>query len=216
MSMRLVGVNTGRPAEVRHGDQRIRTGIFKHPVMGPVRVGMGNLEGDGQADLKHHGGADKAVYAYALERYDYWRGVLQRQRLDYGAFGENLTIAGLDESVLCLCDRLRTGSAEFEITQPRVPCFKLGLRLDEPAMPRLFADYAWPGVYLRVLREGMIEAGDTVHLIAREPRRVAIRPLFQAYLNPREQQAEQLMRQALEVPALSAEWRRHLRQRLTV
>ena len=214
MSMKLMSVNVSRPVEVQYGGRSIHTGIFKKPVTGCVRVASTNLEGDGQADLANHGGEHKAVYAYSLDHYDYWRGVLDREKMDFGQFGENLTVAGLDESESCVGDRLLIGNALFTITQPRVPCFKLGIRLGDDMMPRLFSESARTGFYLRVLREGVIEAGDTVDVVARGYGRVAIRTLFEAYLRRRDKEASRTLAQALEVPELSPEWRAQINKRL--
>lgn len=212
--MKLMSVNISLPIEVRHGERLINTGIFKKPVAGRVRVASANLEGDGQADLVNHGGEHKAVYAYSLDHYDYWRGVLDRDKMDYGQFGENLTVAGLDESESCVGDRLLIGNALFTITQPRVPCFKLGIRLGDDMMPRLFSESARTGFYLRVLREGIIEAGDTVDVVARGYGRVAIRTLFEAYRRHRDKEASRTLARALEVPELSPEWRAQINKRL--
>jgi MOSC domain-containing protein YiiM len=179
-----------------------------------VRVGRLNLEGDGQADLENHGGAHKAVYAYALDHYAYWRETLGREKMDYGQFGENLTIAGLDESERCVGDRLQIGNTLFAISQPRVPCYKLGIRFGDENMPRLFSQSARTGFYLSVLREGVIEAGDAVEVIERGLGEVAIRPLFEAYMNRGGKDAAQTLRRALEVPELSAEWRAQIEKRL--
>ena len=140
MAMILTSVNVGQPAEVAYGNTKVMTGIFKQPIAGAVAVRKLNLDGDGQADLVNHGGEWKAVYAYALEHYGYWEQALGRSSLPYGQFGENLTIAGLDEASLCVGDRLAIGNAVFSITQPRVPCFKLGIRMGDKQMPRMFAE----------------------------------------------------------------------------
>jgi MOSC domain-containing protein YiiM len=212
--MKLVSVNVALPIPVQQGDRTIATGIFKKPVTGPVRVSLSNLEGDGQADLENHGGEYKAVYAYSLDHYDYWRGALNRVDMPYGQFGENLTISGLDEFDSCIGDQLRIGSALFTITQPRVPCFKLGIRLGDEKMPRLFSESARTGFYLRVLRTGVIEAGDTVDVIGRGRGRVAVRTLFEAYVRPGRENMAQTLIQALEVPELSPVWLTHIAERL--
>jgi MOSC domain-containing protein YiiM len=214
MSMTLISVNVALPADVPHGDRSVMTGIFKRPVAGVVTVHKLNLEGDGQADLVHHGGESKAVYAYAREHYDYWQQALDRSDLGYGTFGENLTIAGLDEATLCVGDQLAIGDTLFSITQPRVPCFKLGIRLGDPNVPRQFAESLRTGVYLRVLREGSVTAGDAVQVVSREPRRLSIRSLFDAFLKPGNADARELLKQALDVTGLSPEWRKHITQRL--
>lgn len=214
MSMTLISVNVARPTEVPHGDASVLTGIFKRPIQGPVAVRKLNLEGDAQGDLVHHGGESKAVYAYALEHYDYWQKVLDRTVMPYGQFGENLTVAGLDEADLCVGDQLAIGDALFVISQPRVPCFKLGIRMGDERMPRLFAQSLRTGVYLRVLREGTLAAGDAVHLQARSEHRLSIKRLFDAYLKPNDAEALALLKRALDITELSPEWHAHISHRL--
>lgn len=212
--MRLASVNVALPREVNHAGRVVRSGIFKQPVDGPVRVHYANLAGDAQADPDHHGGEDKAVYAFALEQYDHWRGVLGRGALPMGQFGENLTIAGLDESVTCVGDRLRAGSALLVVTQPRVPCFKLGIRLQHADAPKLFSAHAWTGVYLRVAEEGMVAAGDAVAFEQRAADGVPIRALFQAFTHPQAPGSADVLRRALALPDLAAGWRPQVQRRL--
>jgi MOSC domain-containing protein YiiM len=214
MSMTLVSINVGMPRDVPHGDGKVATGIFKQPVEGRVKVGRLHLEGDGQADLKHHGGVSKAVYAYSLDHYPWWSRELGRNDLVPGQFGENFTIAGLDEANLCVGDRLAIGDALFTISQPRVPCFKLGLRFEDRHLPRLFAEALRPGIYLQVLREGSVVAGDAVERVAPGHGGLSIRRLFEAFFRPNDNHALQLLAQALEVAELSDEWREHIQQRL--
>jgi MOSC domain-containing protein YiiM len=214
MSMILKSVNVSRPLEVQHGDKPITTGIFKQPATGPVRVGLYNLAGDGQADLVNHGGEHKAVYAYSLDHYAYWRALLKREEMNCGQFGENLTVAGLDESACCIGDRLQIGSALFTITQPRVPCFKLAIRFGDEKMPKLFSESARTGFYLKVLSEGAVEAGDAVSVVERGYGNVAVRRLFEAYLNRGDEEASRTLARALEVPELSPEWRKQIERRL--
>ncbi|MBE0623976.1 MAG: MOSC domain-containing protein [Burkholderiales bacterium] len=212
--MQLISVNVSPPIAVQHGRESIKTGIFKKPVAGPVRAGTYNLEGDGQADLDNHGGLHKAVYAYALDHYAYWRETLGRDEMNYGQFGENLTVAGLDESERCVGDRLQIGSALFAITQPRVPCYKLGIRFGDEHMPKLFSQSARTGFYLSVLREGVIEAGDAVEVVETGYRKVAIKPLFEAYMQRGGKDGKRILLRALEVPELSPEWREQIEKRL--
>ena len=212
--MKLMSVNVSLPLEAQHGDKSIKTGIFKKPVSGPVRVEKSNLEGDGQADLDNHGGEHKAVYAYSLDHYPYWRGVLNREAMPFGQFGENLTVAGLDESESCIGDRIQIGNALFAITQPRVPCFKLGIRLGDEKMPKLFSQSARTGFYLKVLREGVVETGDAVDVVERGYGGVAIKPLFEAYMGRVGKDASRTLTRALEVPDLSPEWRAQIIKRL--
>jgi len=212
--MQLISVNVSPPIAVQHGGGSIMTGIFKKPVAGPVRAGTYNLEGDGQADLDNHGGLHKAVYAYALDHYAYWRETLGREKMDYGQFGENLTVAGLDESERCVGDRLQIGSALFAVTQPRVPCYKLGIRFGDETVPKLFSQSARTGFYLSVLRAGVIEAGDAVEVVEHGYRKVAIKPLFEAYMGRGGKDAARILLRALEVPELSPEWRAQIEKRL--
>lgn len=212
--MKLISINVSQPVEVRHGNKTIETGIFKKPVTGPVRVGRYNLEGDGQADLNNHGGEHKAVYAYSLDHYAYWSTLLGLEDMPFGQFGENLTVEGLEESESCIGDQLQLGSALFTITQPRVPCYKLGIRMDDKRMPRLFSESAHTGFYLKVLREGVIEAGDRIEILSRGYGRVPVREIFKAYLKPAGKGAVQTLMRGLEVPELSMEWRKQIEKKL--
>lgn len=214
MTMTVTSVNVGLPREIAAGRATVRTGIFKQPVNGPVAVHRLQLEGDGQADLVHHGGPSKAVYAYSDDHYAWWSAQLGRQDLVPGQFGENLTVRGLDETTLCLGDRLRIGDALLAITQPRVPCSKLGLRFGDARLPKLFVDALRPGIYLQVLDEGTLQAGDRVEVVAHGQGGLAIRDLFRAFFRASDPDAQALLAQALDVPELSDEWRGHIRQRL--
>jgi MOSC domain-containing protein YiiM len=160
--LRVVSVNVGRPREVEWHGQPVTTSIWKAPVAGRVRVGRENLEGDRQADLSVHGGAYKAVYMYPSEHYEAWRREQPGLLLPWGAFGENLTTEGLLESDVRIGDRLRIGSAEFEVTQPRQPCYKLGVRFGRDDMVKLFLASGRSGFYLSVAREGEVGAGDAI------------------------------------------------------
>lgn len=164
---RIVSVNVGPVREVESEGKTVRTGIYKSPVAGPVRVGKLNLDGDGQADSQVHGGAAKAVYAYPSEHYAYWREALGLAELGWGAFGENLTTLGLDEAEVRVGDRLRVGTVELEVTKPRFPCFKLGIRFSGADMIQRFLRSGRTGFYLAVVREGRLAAGDAVQVISR-------------------------------------------------
>ncbi len=212
--MKLVSVNVARPAEVQDGKDLVRTAIYKQAVVGPVRVGRTNLEGDGQADLENHGGEHKAVYAYSLDHYAYFREALQRDAMPYGQFGENLTIAGLDETRSFVGDRLRIGTAEFAITQPRVPCFKLGIRFGDATVPKLFSRSLRTGYYLMVLREGTIEAGDAVEVLERGKGGARIDQLYEGLIRPKGKDFSGVLSRALEAPELSPEWRAGIHERL--
>ena len=160
--MTLISINVGLPREILHGGQAITTGIFKAPVAGPVWLGRLNLAGDGQADLRVHGGADKAVYVYPFEHYAFWAGELGRSDFPHGQFGENFTTEGLLEDEVSIGDVFQIGGARVQVTQPRSPCFKLGIRMGEPGFPARFTSANRTGFYLRVLEEGRVIAGDAI------------------------------------------------------
>jgi MOSC domain-containing protein YiiM len=162
--MRIVSVNVGRPQEIRPGGQLVRTSIFKAPVDGRVRVRTLNIDGDEQSDLTVHGGPDKAVYLYPSEHYAYWQAQLPDLSFPWGAFGENLTIEGLLEDEVCVGDHLRIGTAEFVVTQPRMPCYKLSVRFDRKDMVKRFYRSGRNGFYVSVFQEGDIGVGDVVEL----------------------------------------------------
>jgi MOSC domain-containing protein YiiM len=165
--MKVISVNVGRPHEFTIGDDILVTSIFKEPVKGRIRVGTLNLEGDEQSDLSVHGGINKAVYAYPSEHYPRWREELPDAELPWGAFGENLTISGLLESSTCIGDRLRIGTAELVVTQPRQPCFKLAYKFGREDMIKRFVRSGRSGFYLRVATEGDVGAGDAIELLSR-------------------------------------------------
>lgn len=210
--MRLVSINVGRPREVEWRGKAVRTSIFKDPVTAPVRVRELNLDGDEQADLSVHGGADKAVYAYPCEHYAYWRGELPGIELRWGAFGENLSTEGLSEAALRIGDRLRIGSAEFLVTQPRLPCFKLGIRFGRPDMVKRFQRSGRTGFYLAVLREGVISPADPIQVLRAERSSLSVADIARLYTADESEQA--LLRQASELAALPEGWRDYFRNRL--
>jgi MOSC domain-containing protein YiiM len=157
---RLLSVNVGTPRDIRWRGSSVRTAVFKREVAGRRRVGTLNVDGDGQADLVGHGGEHRAVFVYQDESYRHWERELGRSDFVHGQFGENFTVAGLSDEEVCVGDRFAIGTALFEVTQPRVTCFKVGIRLEEPRMPSLLVAHGRPGFYLRVLREGEVGAGD--------------------------------------------------------
>jgi len=210
--MRLVAVSVGRPREIIWRGKAVRTSIWKSPVTGKVRVRTLNLEGDEQSDLSVHGGADKAVYVYPSEHYTYWREELPGVELPWGAFGENFTSEGLSEAEVQIGDRLRVGTAEFVVTQPRLPCFKLGIRFDRPDLVKEFFRARRTGFYLSVLREGSVCAGDAIELTAREDHGVTVADIVELYARGSENEA--LLRRAVAVTALPDSWRAHFRERL--
>jgi MOSC domain-containing protein YiiM len=167
--VKVISVNVGRPKAVDWSGRVVQTGIYKAAVSGPVKVRTLALEGDGQADLRVHGGPRKAVYAYPSEHYAPWSRELRRSDLAWGAFGENLTTEGLVENDVRIGDHLEAGTALFEVTQPRFPCFKLGNKFGTQAFVKQFAQSGRSGFYLAVVREGVIAAGDAVRLSTRSP-----------------------------------------------
>jgi MOSC domain-containing protein YiiM len=213
--MKLVSINVSPPIKIIHNNKTIMTGIFKKPVEGPVYASELNLAGDGQADLKNHGGVDKAIYAYSYDHYVYWERTLNRHDFDYGQFGENLTVSGLDESKLYIGDQLQAGEAIFTITQPRVPCFKLGIRFGDKHMPKKFMQAALTGIYLKVVKEGYLQAGDDLNVIKQDENRVSVKNLFTAFYLAQDDNSLGILRDALHVTDLSQAWRRQIEKRLT-
>ena len=200
--MRLHAVSVGMPRIVAWKDWSITTGIFKHPVAGDVHVRRYNLAGDGQADRTVHGGADKAVYAYPLEHYTAWRTAMPDAEFTPSAFGENLTTEGLLEHEVEIGDRFRIGTAEFEAAQPRMPCYKLGIRFGRDDVVRRFVEMRAPGMYFRVSREGVLRAGCEITLLERSGSGLSILDVFDLLLSrpiPPDQRERVLRAKALPV-----------------
>jgi MOSC domain-containing protein YiiM len=155
----LVSVNVGMPKDVSWKGRTVFTGVFKDPVTGPRRVGKLNVDGDGQGDLAGHGGEQRAVFVYQMDSYRYWQRELGRNDFTYGQFGENFTVEGLGDEEVCIGDRYQVGTATFEVTQPRVTCYRVGIRMNDPQIPALLVSHRRPGFYFRVLEEGDVMAG---------------------------------------------------------
>jgi MOSC domain-containing protein YiiM/ferredoxin-NADP reductase len=202
---RLVSVNVGMPRDVEWRDRTVHTGIWKDPVQGRVRVGKLNVEGDGQGDLAGHGGEQRAVFVYQIESYRHWQKELGRTDFVHGQFGENFTIDGLPDDEVCIGDRYRIGNALFEVTQPRVTCFRVGIRTNEPRMPALLTSSGRPGFYFRVIEEGDVGAGDAIVLVDHGPQRMTVAEINALLYSP-DHPREKLVR-ALRIPALSPGWR---------
>ncbi len=211
-AMKLLSVSVGVPREIEWHGKLVRTSIFKSPASGHVRALTLNLEGDEQSDLSVHGGVDKAVYAYPSEHYPIWREEVPDLDLAWGAFGENFTTEGLLEEAVHIGDRLRVGSAEFVITQPRMPCFKLGIRFGRPEMVKRFLRSGRTGFYLAVLEVGQVAAGDSIELLARDEHGVTVADI--ATLYSADATNQDLLRRVSELPALPLSWRDHFRKRL--
>ncbi len=205
MAAWLVSVNVGLPRDIAWRGKTVRTGIWKSPVPSRVMVRRLNIDGDGQGDLGGHGGPNRPVMVYQLDSYGYWERELGRNDFSYGQFGENFTVDGLPDAEVCIGDRFRIGSALFEISQPRVTCYRVGIRLDDPQMPAKLVAHHRPGFYFRVLEEGEVGAGDEIIKTAAGPEQMSVAEI-DAMLYLRGHAREQLDR-ALRIPALSEGWR---------
>jgi ferredoxin-NADP reductase/MOSC domain-containing protein YiiM/ferredoxin len=206
---RLLSVNVGLPKNVSWRGKTVFTGVFKDPVPGPRRVGRLNVDGDGQGDLAGHGGEQRAVFVYQIESYRYWERELKRKDFAYGQFGENFTVQGLADDEVCIGDRYQIGSAIFEVTQPRVTCYRVGIRMNDPRIPALLVSHHRPGFYFRVLEEGEVQAGDEIVKLASGPESVAVAEADALLYLPGHPR-QQLLR-ALRIPALSPGWQASFR-----
>ncbi|MFG2603513.1 MOSC domain-containing protein [Streptomyces sp. NPDC048514] len=206
----LLSVNVGLPKDVSWQGRTVRTGAWKSPVHGPRMVRRLNVDGDGQGDLAGHGGDIRAVLVYQSQSYRYWRQYLGRDDLTFGMFGENFTVDGLPDDDVCIGDRYRIGEAEFEVTQPRVTCYRVGMRLGEPAMASLLVAHHRPGFYLRVLTEGHVQAGDRITLTRKGPGELSVAETDALLYLPDRDPAK--LRRALEISALSPGWQQSFRE----
>ncbi len=210
--MMLLSINIGQPTTVEFNDRRYQTGIDKRHRMGRVYLSRLGLAGDGQADREHHGGVHQAVYCYPHEHYSHWASELSRADFHYGAFGENLTLLGLLETTVCIGDVLRIGGAVIQASQPRVPCYKLADKLGAPGFEKTFLRANRPGFYARVLEEGVLEAGDPIHLLERDPVGMSIAEINAAlYLGIGDRATYE---RGMAIESLSPEWRRKFEQML--
>src|SRR3989442_5996598 len=213
--MKLASVNVGLPREVTWHGRIVTTGIFKQPVEGRVRLRKLNLDGDRQADLTVHGGKDKAVYCYPLAHYDYWKRELAGRELPPASFGENFTTDGLLEDSVNIGDQFSIGSAEVIVTQPRLPCYKLGIRFQSDDMVRRFLASGRTGFYFAVIREGEVGAGDEIKVIARDPNGIPVSEITRLYVAKRYGDADVAwVQRALRVAALPESWKAYFRERL--
>jgi MOSC domain-containing protein YiiM len=210
--MKIISVNVGRPRLVVSNGQPVSTGIYKTPVAGRVMLRELNLDGDRQADLNVHGGPTKAAYAYPAEHYDYWRAELPGTELPWGMFGENFTTEGLEESKVNIGDRFRIGDAQVTVTEPRMPCYKLGIKFGRSDIIRKFLASGRTGFYFSVQREGEVEAGDSIDLIARDENNVTVADITRLYA--REKGDIETLRRAVALEALPGSWRDHFRRQL--
>lgn len=203
--MKIISINVSRPRLVMSRGEAVSTGIFKEPVEGRVMLRTLNLDGDRQADLSVHGGPTKAVYAYPVEHYDFWRGEFPEMTLPYGMFGENFTVEGFDESTVNIGDSFRIADAEVMVTEPRMPCYKLGIKFGRNDIIKRFLVSGRTGFYLSVIREGEVCAGDAIELIERDAHNVTIADIARLYAFDRHD--VETMKRALEVEALPESWK---------
>jgi ferredoxin-NADP reductase/MOSC domain-containing protein YiiM len=202
---RLLSVNVGLPRDIEWKGRTVHTGIWKDPVPGRRRVGRLNVSGDGQGDLAGHGGEQRAVFVYQIESYRYWEERLRRTDFVHGQFGENLTIEGLTDDAVCIGDRYEIGGALFEVTQPRVTCYRVGIRMNEPRMAALLTSSGRPGFYFRVLREGVVGAGDDIVKVGEAKERMTVAEINALLYSPNH--ARDRLQRALRIEALSPGWR---------
>jgi MOSC domain-containing protein YiiM len=210
--LRLLSLNVGLPRQVRFQGELVTTGIFKKPVQGSVRLRKLNLEGDKQADLKVHGGVDKAVYAYAGEHYDYWRQELPDMSLPWGMFGENFTTEGMFEESVNIGDQFKVGTANLIATQPRMPCYKLGVKFGSMDMIKRFLASGLTGVYFKVMKEGELEQGDEIKLIKKDENSVTVKDIVRIYTIDKDD--IQTIERAIKIKDLPNGWRYHFIKQL--
>jgi len=210
--MKVLSVNVGLPREVMWQGKRVTTGIFKEPVKGRVMIRTLNLDGDQQADLTVHGGVSKAVYAYPSEHYDYWQSELPGMDLPWGMFGENFTTDGLLEGAVYIGDRFRIGETEVTVTEPRMPCYKLGIKFGRGDIIKRFLASGRTGFYFAVMRQGIVGAGDAVELIGREQQEISVADVTRLYSVDRSDVKS--LRRAIQVEALPESWKSYFEHQL--
>ncbi len=207
---RILSINVGQPRAVQAGDRKVLTSIFKTPVQGPVALRRYNIEGDRQSDLSVHGGPNKAVYLYPSEHYPFWAAQLPDLDLPPGALGENLTTEGMLEDEVHIGDVFRIGTAAVKVSQPRMPCYKLAIRMNRSDMVKRFWASGRPGIYFSIVEEGQLEAGDRIDLLEADPRRVSVADVVRVY--KRETEDPDLFSRLMEAP-LSGSWKKEIRER---
>jgi MOSC domain-containing protein YiiM len=213
--MKLVSVNVGLPREVVYKGKTVKTGIFKEPVADRIRLRTLNLDGDRQADLSVHGGPSKAVYVYPSEHYGYWRQELPGMELPWGMFGENFTTEGLLEGQVNIGDRFRVGSAEVIVTEPRLPCYKLGVKFGREDIIKRFLQSGRTGFYVAVLREGEVGAGDRIERLGRDGNNITVPDITRLYVQRHYSKADlEMLHRAASLEALPESWRSYFAEKL--
>ena len=210
--MKLISLNVALPRIVEYNGEPVATGIFKEPAQGPVMLRTLNLDGDRQADLSVHGGVSKAVYAYPSEHYEFWKIELPEMELPYGMFGENFTTEGLFEDSVNVGDRFNIGEAELMVTEPRLPCYKLGIKFGRPDIIKKFLQSRRTGFYFAVVKEGEVKAGDAIELLSRDANNIAISEITRLYAF--EKDDLKTLRRAVKLEALSESWREYFQERI--
>jgi MOSC domain-containing protein YiiM len=212
--MRVLSVNAGLPRKVIFNGQTITTAIFKNPVNGPIMLRKINLDGDRQADLTVHGGVDKAVYSYPKEHYGYWSKRFPHMDLAWGLFGENFTTEGLMEDTVNVGDQFKVGSAKIVASQPRMPCYKLGVRFGTMDIIRRFLASGRPGIYFRVLEEGEVQTGDKIEITKRDKNNVTVKDIVRLYVDSDDTGNIETMRRAIKISSLPEGWRQEFKQNI--
>jgi MOSC domain-containing protein YiiM len=210
--LKLLSLNVGLPRQVNFQNEIVTTGIFKEPVSGPLKLQKLNLDGDKQADLTVHGGADKAVYAYPEEHYSYWNNKLPGMPLPWGMFGENFTTQGLLEEMVNIGDQFQVGTAKVVATQPRMPCYKLGVKFGRMDIIKKFLASGLTGIYFKVMKEGELEQGDEIKLIKKDENKVTIKDIYRLYAVDKND--IQTMERAIRVKDLPNGWKLHFIEQL--
>ncbi|GAA68841.1 MOSC domain-containing protein [Pseudoalteromonas sp. BSi20429] len=214
--MKIISTNISKIKTLIHNGKEVKTGIFKTPTNKPVVIEKLNIIGDEQADLVNHGGVDKAVYAFSHNHYEYWKQILENDNLAVGAFGENFTISDLDEVNIHIGDHIRIGTALLEVSQPRVPCFKLAIALNNKNSLKLFTQHYCTGVYFRVLEQGVAKTGDSVVIEKKGSHDISVKKLFQAFFDKKYVGYEDILLEALTLPELAVEWQEKLKKKLAI
>jgi MOSC domain-containing protein YiiM len=212
--MKVLSVNVGLPRKVLFNGQTITTAIFKDPVKGPIMLRKINLDGDKQADLTVHGGVDKAVYSYPAEHYDYWRKQYPNIDIVWGMFGENFTTQGLMEDTVNIGDQVQIGSAKLVATQPRMPCYKLGVRFGIMEIIRRFLSSGRPGIYFKVLKQGEVKTDDKIEIIEKDKNNVTVKDIVRLYINRDHIDNIETMRRAIKISALPEGWKYEFQQNI--
>ncbi len=212
--MKVLSVNVGLPRKIIYNGQIINTAIFKDPVKGPIMLRRLNLDGDRQADLTVHGGIDKAVYSYPVEHYDYWRKQFPATDLKWGMFGENFTTEGLLEDAINVGDQFQIGSAKLVATQPRMPCYKLGVRFRRMDVIRRFMTSGRPGIYFKILKEGEVKTGDKIKNIKRDKNNVTVKDIVSLYISKNHIDIIEMMMRAIKIRDLPEGWRYEFEQKI--